>query len=121
MAKGKLYHILMGIGPFPDGSIVPRGTINQLKKCSPKAIKLLLSAGRIAEVVAPPLKIIPGWEERAEALAGVGIENVAQLVTADLPAVAEELDVPVEGLEKAADTVRKYVGLQSETEEDLDG
>jgi len=85
-----------------DNLVYEAGIVDTLTKVPAGVIALLLAKGRIVEVQAPPLRVLPGWKERAAALESVGIEDVSQLVDADLDEVAKELDTPVEGLRQAA-------------------
>jgi hypothetical protein len=85
-----------------DGTVYEMGLVSPLKGIKSKVIDVLLEKRRIVVVQAPPLRALPGWKERAAVLEPLGIEDVSQLVTADLGEVAEKLDTPVEGLRRAA-------------------
>ena len=92
-----------------DGTVYEMDIVSPLKGISSKVIAVLLEKKRIAEVQSPPLRVLLGWKERAEVLEPLGIEDVSQLVTADLDKAAEELDVPVENLRKAAQDVQRWI------------
>ncbi len=111
---GKLYLVLQDLGPFRDGKVIPKDTISELKRVSVNALETLLDRDVITEVQTPPLEILPGWEERAEKLKEVGIETIGDLVTADIENVAEELNVPAEGVQEAADEARNWIGAKEE-------
>lgn len=105
-----LYRVLETLS-FDSGRVVERGVVSSLKGTSPQTIAALLRRGRISEVQAPPLRVLPGWEERAEVLEPLGIETVNQLVDANLDEVAEELDTPVENLRKAAQDAQQWTDV----------
>ncbi len=109
---GKLYLVLQDLGPFRDGTVIPEGTMSELKKVSGNALEILLDRDVITEVQTPPLEILPGWEERAVQLKEVGIETIGDLVTADIENVAEELNVPAEGIQEAADEARDWMEVE---------
>ena len=91
------------------GLVYERGIVDPLKKVPASVITILLEKQRIVEVQAPPLRVLPGWEERAAILEPLGIEDVSQLVDADLDEVAKELDTPVEGLRRAAQEAQHWL------------
>ena len=85
------------------------GSVSTLKGVSSGTIKALIKKQRIAEVQSPPLKILPGWEKRAELLEPLGITDVGQLVVADIKKVAKKLGVSVKGLQRAVEEARQWV------------
>ncbi len=97
-----------------DGTVYEMDTITPLKGIRPQVIAVLLEKKRIALVQAPPLRALPGWEEKAAILEPLGIEDVSQLVSANLDKIAEELDTPVEGLRKAAQDARSWLTVEGE-------
>lgn len=111
---GKLYLVLQDLGPFGDGQVIPAGTLDELKRVSGGALEILLDREVVTEAQSPPLRILPGWEERAEKLEEVGIETISDLVTADVEEVAKELDVPAEGIQEAADEARDWMTVEEE-------
>ncbi len=111
---GKLYLVLQALGPFRDGTVIPKDTVSELNRVSGSALEILLDREVITEVQTPPLEILPGWEERAIELKEVGIETIGDLVTANIESVAEELDVPTEGVQEAADEARNWIGVEEE-------
>ena len=105
---------LSGGGPSGKAKIIKMDEVTALEGVPAKAIAALLKLGRIVEVKAPPLRVLPGWKEKAKVLEPLGIEDVSQLVTADLDEVAEELDVPVEGLRRAAQDARRWIEVKED-------
>lgn len=99
---------------FDSGRVVEMDVVDSLKGVSQHVITALLQLRRISEVQAPPLRVLPGWEERAAILEPLGIEDVSQLVTADLDEVAKKLGVPVEGLRRAALDARQWLMIEED-------
>ena len=106
-----LYRVVHRLS-FDSGEMIEAGVVDSLEGIPPRVISILLEKGRISEVRAPPLRILPGWEKKAEALEALGIENVDQLVDANLDEVAEELGTSVKGLRVAARSARQWVDVQ---------
>jgi len=94
---------------FDDDTVIEMDTVDPLNGVSSEVIALLLKKRRIAEVIAPPLRALPGWGEKADALESLGIEDVSQLISADLEEVAKELNTPVEGLREAAQDAQQWI------------
>lgn len=88
-----LYRVLESLRYLKSSERIPAGAIRSLKRVSPATIEMLLKKKRIVEVHAPPLAIIPGFEERAEVYAEQGIQDVNDLVEAE--------EVPEEDIEEA--------------------
>jgi hypothetical protein len=97
-----------------DGTVYEMDIVSPLKGIKPKVIAVLLEKKRIAVVQAPPLRVLPGWEERAAVLEPLGIEDVSQLVTADLDKVAEELGTEVEHLREAALDAQRWLEVEGD-------
>ena len=97
-----------------DGTVYEMDIVTPLKGIRSKVIAVLLEKKRIVEIKTPPLRVLPGWEERAAVLEPLGIEDVSQLVDANLDKVAEELDTPVEGLRKAAQVAQSWLSIEGE-------
>lgn len=98
-----LYRVHEEIYVLDTNERIPAGTVGVLK-LSEESIEGLLAKGRISEIAAPPLVLVPKLRAVAKKLAEVGIKDVHDLVDADLAGVAEELDTTVEVLEKVKDT-----------------
>jgi len=107
-----LYRVLSNI-TFQNGERLVKGSKSQLLGRSPKTIELLLRRGGISEVQIPPLRVLPGWEERAKLLESVGIVTIAQLLEADLSNVSVKLNVPLVVLERAVDSARRWIDRSS--------
>lgn len=105
MALFRVLHVLS----FDSGRVIEMGVVDSLEGVSSQIIAALLAKGRIAKVIAPPLRILPEWEEKAEALAPLGIERVDDLVSADLDEVAKELDTEIEDLREAVLDVQQWL------------
>lgn len=103
-----LYRVLERIR-MDSGRFFEMGSVSAMTGVRPRVMRLLLEKNRIAEVQSPPLKILPGWEKRAELLEPLGIVDVGDLVVADLEQVAKELGVPIGGLQRAANEARLWV------------
>ena len=72
-----LYRILESLRLMRSNKRIEAGTIDKLEGLSPETIAMLLKKGRIAEVIAPPLAVLPDFEgEKAEAYAKQGIKDV---------------------------------------------
>lgn len=95
-----MYHVLESLRYLNSGERILAGTVSSLKGLSPKAIELLLAKGRIAKVQAPPLAILPGFEERAVEYAERGIEDIHDLTEAE--------DVPAEDIQEAKRWFTEY-------------
>jgi hypothetical protein len=96
------------------GLVYEKGIVDPLKKVPGQVIVILLEKQRIVEVKSPPLRVLPGWEEKAAVLEPLGIEDVSQLVDADLDEVAKELDVPVKGLRQAVQDAQSWLTVEGE-------
>lgn len=94
---------------LPDGGTIKKGTLNNLQRLSSKGIRVLLERGSISEVSAPPLTLLPGWEERAEQLREFGIEDVSQLIEADAASLARELGQTEAELQSQVVEARTYI------------
>ena len=103
-----MYRILVNLR-WGNGRRLVKGTLDSLKGVSPKLIAVLLGKDAIAEVQGPPLDVLPEWEEKAKAFQEVGVEDVSDLVDADLTVLSEELDTPVEELEQSVEEALHYV------------
>ena len=114
-----LYRVLYNI-VFEDGEFLAGGEVSQLLGRSRKTITMLLARGAISEVQSPPLRVLPGWEGRAEVLEGIGIKTVVDLLVADPRQVARKINVSVTALERATDSVRRWIGVE-ENDENIRG
>jgi len=104
-----LYRILGDLGPFPDGTVMVVGTVDDLDVVSPKAIKALLANQRIAPVQSPPLSVLPGWGQKATAFAGYGVHTISDLLEVDLEELAGRMHVPKLTLERCVDEAKKWL------------
>ena len=103
-----LYRILDNL-EWGSGRRLAKGSHDALKGVSDETIAILLKRGVISQVHAPPLGVLPEWDDRAEALKGVGVEDVSDLLEADPSALAEELDTPVEEVERYVEDARRFI------------
>lgn len=103
-----MYRILDSLR-WGNGRRLKAGTLDPLKGVSSKVRAILEARGAISRIVAPPLRIMPGWKERAEKLEQAGVEDVNDLLDADLRVLSEELDTPVEDLEQSVEEALQYV------------
>ena len=87
---------------------IPAGKVMSLP-FSAKTIDALLASGAISEIAAPPLSILPGWEERAINLAGIEVITVTDFLAAGTKDVAEVLEVPEEQVEGVKEDVKKWL------------
>jgi hypothetical protein len=97
-----------------DGTIYEMDIVSPLKGIKSKVIAVLLEKKRIVEVQTPPLRVLPGWKDRAEVLEPLGIKDVSQLVDANLEEVADKLDTSVEGLRKAAQEAQSWLTVEGD-------
>jgi len=94
------YRVLESLYLRKTSERIPAGTVSQLRSIPDESIKLLLAKHRIAEVAAPPLAILPGWEEKAKKYNEQGIETINDFKDFD------DLPIPAVDLEDAM----QYVG-----------
>jgi len=97
-----------------DGTVYEMGIVSPLGGITSKALAALLAKHRIVVVDSPPLRVLPGWKDKAAVLEPLGIEDVSQLVTADLDKVAEELGTTVENLREAAQEAQSWLTIEKE-------
>ena len=69
------------------------GTVSTLNSISQKGLNKLLERGTITVVSLPPLCFLVDDRGLVEALLNIGIEDVAQLLCADLGELSEKLKV----------------------------
>jgi len=103
-----MYRILDNL-EWESGRALTAGVVDKLEGMTDRLKKILLKRGLISEVQAPPLKVLPGWESRAEMLEPVGIETVDDLLEANLVEVSEALGVSEEALEGTVEEARSWV------------
>ena len=103
-----MYRILDNL-EWSNGQKLAKGSIESLKGVSSKVRATLEARGVISRVVAPPVRIVPGWEDKAEELEQVGVEDLNDLLDADPSALAEELGTPVEEVERYVDDARRFI------------
>jgi hypothetical protein len=68
--------------------IIRPGSLHRLESLDKAALEKLTSKNTIAEVQAPPLSILPGWQVRSEKLAAVGIVDAVEFLGANASQVA---------------------------------
>lgn len=85
-----LYRVLESLRFLKSNKQIEAGTIDKLEGLSAKTIAALLVKNRIAEVIPPPLAVLPGWEEKAEAYAKQGIKDVNDMSEAEEGVVDED-------------------------------
>jgi len=93
----------------PRGAVYKQGTISSLPGISQKGITMLLDKQLITEVMAPPLEVLPGWEERAENLKDLGIVTATQLIESDLIELSSRLKYTVKELEVMVLEVMEFI------------
>ena len=104
-----MYRLLDDIGPFPDGSVLAKGTLHTLDFLTPKTVQALLEHDRIAEWHSPPLAVLPGWERKAKVFAEAGVVTVSDLLEADQDELAEGLEIPAATLEQCLEEVEDWI------------
>lgn len=92
-----------------SGKRYPKGSIGPLKDVSATARRILLEKDRISIVHTPPLDVLPGFKRKALVFAEVGINDMSQLLCADLVQLSEQLKIPLDKLEACVDEVREYL------------
>lgn len=85
------------------------GDISTLEGVSAETIQALLEKGRISEVSAPPLSVLPGWERKAEAFEQHGITDVAELGSADLEKLSADMELSEEVLEQCVEEAMRWI------------
>jgi len=103
----KLYRVLDRLEcrpPFLKGHI---GTLLKLKE---RSRQILEEKGRIAQIHAPPLAILPGWRYRARRLRKkTGIDSAEGLLMADVDKLAERLQLSSSIVGQWQDDVRNWL------------
>ena len=93
----------------PTGATYKQGTIQTLSRISAKGIEMLLDKGAITEVMAPPLSVLPGWEEKAAELERAGIADAIQFLATDLIELSSRLKYTVTELEVMVLEVMEFI------------
>jgi len=91
-----------------------KGEVSGLKGLSPEQIRILLKRGAISEVASPPLSILPGWGRRWPVFKKAGIEDINQLLSADLDSLSKELRISVETLQHCAEEAKGWLSVSKE-------
>ena len=94
---------------WSNGRELEAGTIDRLEGVSDKVKKVLIDRGVVSEVVAPPLRIVPRFADVAEKYEELGIEDVDDLLEADLDELSDATGTPVDELERDAEDVVRYI------------
>lgn len=86
-----LYRALANLGK--GKRIIYRNSTFFADELSPEAVDALLKKSKIAEVGAPPLRVLPGFERRAVRLQKLGIEHVDEFLEASNEELGDALSV----------------------------
>lgn len=108
-----MYRILYDL-EWGNGRKLLAGSIDRLKGVSSGVRARLESTGAISRVAAPPLEILPGWENLAPKLEAVGVKDVVDLLEADPGRLAEELDTTTEEIESYVVDARRFITIEEE-------
>jgi len=104
-----MYRLLDDIGPFPDNSVLKKGTLHSLDFLTPKTVAILLEHDRIAEWQSPPLAVLPGWERKAKVFAEAAVITVSDLLEADKDGLSEQLEIPATTLDQCLEEVEDWI------------
>jgi len=85
------------------------GSVSALDSISQKGINRLLERGTITEVSLPPLCFLVDDRGLVEALLKLGIEDVAQLLCADLGELSEQLKTSEKILMEVVKQIEVYI------------
>lgn len=88
--------------------VIPVGSIFE-REYKPSVLSVLFEVGAIAEIVPPPLAILPGWAVRSARLAEIGINDVAEFLQGDVDVIAARMRCASSLVERWMQEVR--VGL----------
>jgi len=103
-----LYRIHSAIGTNA-GIRYEKGSVSSLAGISLNSINVLLSKQVITEVMAPPLFVLPGWQERAKVFTQAGIVDVIQFIDSDLIELSSRLKYTVKELEVMVLEVMQFI------------
>lgn len=111
---GKKYRVLkpLSTGQRP-GDVIDEAALAR------RAIPILVKVGAISPVSYPPIRVLSGWDDRAERLKAIEIEDVGEFLDADTGALAEQLAEEPEAVEalkaEAAEAVKITEKKKSES------
>lgn len=80
--------------------VIKAGSLHRLEKVPRKNIEKLKARGTVSQVVAPPLRVLPGWSRRAVKLERAKVIDAAQFLGADVNQTAEYMRVKPETVER---------------------
>lgn len=86
-----------------------RGDLIYASELDEDVVEPLMDVHAITEMHAPPLEVLPGWEDRARRLNRLGITSVSAFLGADEEELAERLDCPSETIEGWKREVEDYI------------
>ena len=93
----------------PAGVTYKQNILSSLVGISAKGIEMLLDKGAVTEVMAPPLSVLPGWEEKAAELERAGIADAIQFLATDLIELSSRLKYTVTELEVMVLEVMEFI------------
>ena len=94
-----------------SGKVYRAGVLATLDDVSREGKDILLTNKVITPAKVPPLRAIPGWYERSEMYAKVGIVDVAQFIVADKKRLAKRFHVPEAEIEKQVAELTRYLEI----------
>lgn len=104
-----MYRLLCDLGPFKDGTVLRKGTLDSLSKVTKGALEILLKRGCVARWESPPLEVLPGWARKAKAFKTVGVTTVAQLLSADAVKLAKQLNISQGSLNECIKDAKEWI------------
>lgn len=95
-----MYRVLRKLD-IGKGRILHPGTFSRLEWLEQAGLDRLKMRGAISEVRPPPLEALPGWGRRAKKVHEVaGVENAEQFLGVDELALAEQMGVQIETIQR---------------------
>jgi len=103
-----MYRVLHTLDVGKAGYLYP-GSFSRMEWLDARGIAALEHKGAISRVHAPPIMILPGWTERAEILAQVGIQDAEQFLEAEAETLADALDVEEKEVEEMREVLLTWL------------